>query len=245
MDALQDELGSTYPLLKITLLGVNLQGLESGNSQAVSGRDLGLLQDVDANHDSASDAWTLWNVAWRDLVILDAKNSKLSVFNLTEHNLATASEYATLRELLVDAAMAGQKPWMNPTQPNDVDSDGVVAPHDVLVSINSINRDSSRELPPPTGVALPALRYDTNGDGFLAPSDVLQIINYINLHGNHGEGESASRESGSADEATADALIAPTSRIGEQHTTAALCGANAIRPRDGASPAFLRNCHSD
>lgn len=188
---MQAELRTSYPLLRIQLLGVNLMGHESGNSLIVAGRNIPMLQDRDSNQDGQSDAWTAWATEWRDVVILDGQNAKTGVFNLTQHNLATASEYETLKTMLIDAAMTNQKPWTNPTLGVDTDADGVVVPKDVLVIINTINADGSRKLPPPTGSVLPEFRYDVNGDGFVAPSDVLQVINYINSHGSAGEGEAS------------------------------------------------------
>ena len=186
---MQAELGTSYPLLRIQLLGVNLMGHESGNSLIVAGRTIPMLQDRDSDQDGQSDAWTAWATEWRDVVILDGQNVKTGVFNLTQHNLATASEYETLKTMLIDAAMTNQKPWTNRALGVDTDVDGIVAPKDALVIINTINADGSRKMPPPTGNVLPAFRYDVNGDGFVAPGDVLQVINYINSHGNAGEGE--------------------------------------------------------
>lgn len=222
---MQAELKTSYPLLRIQLLGVNLVGHESGNSLIVAGRSLPMLQDVDANQDGQSDAWTAWATEWRDVVILDGQNVKTGVFNLTQHNLATASEYATLRTMLIDAAMASQKPWHNPTLDVDTDVDGIVAPKDVLVIINSINASGARQLPPPTGTVLPEFRYDVDGDGFVAPGDVLRVINYINLHGNSGEGE-ASPSSRLFDHPLAPGLLAATSWI------------EVATPESPESPAF-------
>lgn len=190
---MQNELEATYPLLNIQLAAVNEVGHESGNGLATEGRDLPFLQDVDANQNGISDvAYDQWNVVYRDVVILDGDNVKSGVYNLTEHNLADPANATVLRNMLLDAAMANQKPWHNWNQPMDCDVDGVVAPHDALVVINTINREGARQLPPPTGTVLPQYRYDSSGDGFAAPGDVLQIINYINAHGSSGEGEAAS-----------------------------------------------------
>ena len=37
-------------------------------------------------------------------VILNAKNEKIDVYNLTDHNLANAANYAELKQKLLDAA---------------------------------------------------------------------------------------------------------------------------------------------
>jgi len=62
-------------------------------------RDLPWLQDT-----ARDDVWGSWDVAYRDLVILDADNRKVAVFNLTEHNLDDPAEVDALRQLLLDAA---------------------------------------------------------------------------------------------------------------------------------------------
>jgi hypothetical protein len=64
-----------------------------------TGRTLAWLQD-----NAAQAVWDSWQVTYRDLVILDRKNWRIGVFNLTEHNLAVPAEYATLKQKLLDAA---------------------------------------------------------------------------------------------------------------------------------------------
>ncbi len=81
----------------IQLLGVNGIGHESGNSLATEARDLPLAQDtLEVN------AWGLWQVTWRDVVILDRANVMVAVYNLTEHNLSLPAEYAGLKSLLLE-----------------------------------------------------------------------------------------------------------------------------------------------
>lgn len=99
---MRNDLALNRPDLAIQILGVNHRGYEAGNGSITSGRDIPWLQDVDADHDGQSDVWTSWNVDYRDVVILDAANNKLEVFNLTTHDLS--QDYLSLRELLVDAA---------------------------------------------------------------------------------------------------------------------------------------------
>ncbi len=87
--------------LKVQILGVNGIGLESGNPTITSGRDLPWLQDT-----AAEDVWTKWAVTYRDVVILDSAGYRVGVYNLTEHDLADTGNFATLKQLLVDAANA-------------------------------------------------------------------------------------------------------------------------------------------
>jgi hypothetical protein len=160
-----------------------------------TGRDLPWLQDVDSNSNNVSDVWyDRWQIVYRDVVILDGNNAQTGVYNLTEHDLANPTAYAEFKEMLLDAAVANQKPWQNPDQPLDCDRDGFIVPRDVLLVINEINRSGARKLPAPAGTTLPAVRYDANGDGFVTSNDVLQIINHINAVGNSGEGEGGEGE---------------------------------------------------
>ncbi len=208
MDTLQKELKAAYPALRIQFLGVNEQGQESGNPSMTAGRALPLLQDVDANTNSKSDVWyDRWNVAFRDVVILDGSNDKVGVYNVTVHNLATPENYATLREMLVDAAMANQKPWRNPGNPLDADNDQSVVALDALVIINRLNATGPQELPPPTTSQLAPPFYDCSGDNQITAQDALQVINYLN--GNTaGAGEGEGDASASASAAQIQAILA-------------------------------------
>ena len=50
------------------------------------------------------DVWKSWAVTYRDVVILDADNQKVAVYNLTEHDLADSANYATLKSMLLGGA---------------------------------------------------------------------------------------------------------------------------------------------
>ena len=102
---MEKELNASYPALGIELLGVNFWGQEPGNASATQGRDIPMLQDVDTDGNGASDVWNLWDVEYRDVAILDGSNTKVGTYNLTPNDLADQNNYATLREMLVDAAM--------------------------------------------------------------------------------------------------------------------------------------------
>ncbi|NQU20422.1 MAG: PEP-CTERM sorting domain-containing protein [Candidatus Nealsonbacteria bacterium] len=101
---MQKDLDANHPELDIRIFGVNQRGYESQNSLATAGRDIPWLQDVDLNLDGQSDAWTSWNVTYRDVVILDAENQKLGAFNLTSHDLQYPGNYNELRQTLIAAA---------------------------------------------------------------------------------------------------------------------------------------------
>ncbi|MCY0992525.1 hypothetical protein OV203_35625 [Nannocystis sp. ILAH1] len=94
------ELNGEFPDLGIELLGVNGAGFESGVPQMASGRFIPLLQDV-----AEVDAWTQWEVVYRDVIILDRDGAPVGVFNLTEHDLSMMGEYEALKGMLLDVAM--------------------------------------------------------------------------------------------------------------------------------------------
>lgn len=63
-----------------------------------AGRTLPWLQDrIDV------DVWRRWAVVYRDVIILDAANRRVGVFNLTTHDLSRPEDYAALKQQLLDA----------------------------------------------------------------------------------------------------------------------------------------------
>jgi hypothetical protein len=83
----------------VQLLGVNAVGQEAFNDLMCQGRVLPWLQDT-----PAQDVWTRWGVTWRDVVILGPDNSRVTVFNLTTHDLSDTTNYHALKRLLLAAA---------------------------------------------------------------------------------------------------------------------------------------------
>ena len=71
--------------------------------------------------------------------------------------------------------------WRNPVDSLDVDSDGFIAPLDVLVVINYINSGEPKSLPPQRDPTKPF--FDTDGDQVVSPLDVLRVINELNSEG--------------------------------------------------------------
>lgn len=96
---MQRELDAEHPELEISLLGVNGAGYESGVPLMVEQRTIALLQDT-----SKVDAWSRWQVVYRDVVILDREGAPVGVYNLTEHDLSGMQAYETLKGMLLDAA---------------------------------------------------------------------------------------------------------------------------------------------
>lgn len=85
--------------LDVKIHGVNQVGHESGNATACQDKDLPWLQEVPEVL-----VWSAWNVAYRDVVILDGKNVPVQVFNLTDNNLGDPAKFAILKSLLTDLA---------------------------------------------------------------------------------------------------------------------------------------------
>ncbi len=96
---MQAEIDTTTTAHPVRILGVNAVGQETGNAAICSGRTLPWLQDT-----PQADVWTAWRVNFRDLVILDTRNHVINVYNLTDHNLADSTNYATLKSMLITAA---------------------------------------------------------------------------------------------------------------------------------------------
>jgi len=92
---MQTELAGT----NVQILGVNQIGAETGNIAACDGRDIPWLQDT-----FAENAWALWTVTYRDVYILGPDNELVGVYNLTEHDLSNAADYAELKTMLMTAA---------------------------------------------------------------------------------------------------------------------------------------------
>ncbi|MBK8998098.1 MAG: hypothetical protein IPM35_20435 [Myxococcales bacterium] len=98
---MQKELGSVSTKKQIQILGVNGNGLESGNAGMTAGRTLPWLQDT-----LATDVWKSWAVEYRDVVVLDEENRPVAVYNLTTYDLGNPTNFAQLKSILVGAANA-------------------------------------------------------------------------------------------------------------------------------------------
>ena len=179
---MQQELTETYPELKIQIIGMNQIGHESGNPSVTADRTTPWLQDIDVDEDGLTDNWlTSWPYEYRDVVIVDADNMPIDIYNLTVHDLNKPENYATMREMLLDAAQGDvTATWTNPTEPLDVNNDTFISPLDALLILNDLNSVGARELGSPGSGQTPPPFVDTNGDGFISPIDALSILNYLN-----------------------------------------------------------------
>ncbi|MCA9620132.1 MAG: hypothetical protein KC731_13995 [Myxococcales bacterium] len=89
--------------MAVQILGVNEDGHQQADYNAAGkicdGRDLPFLESGPSDS-----AWTDWRVTYRDVVVLNADNEVVAVFNLTSHDLADAANHAALRDILTGAA---------------------------------------------------------------------------------------------------------------------------------------------
>ena len=96
---MQAEILAAKPDSQIRVGGVNAVDSESANALITADRVLPWLQDVEA-----VDAWSSWDVTNRDVVVVDADNAKVAVYNLTVHDLGVPANYAELLAILRAAA---------------------------------------------------------------------------------------------------------------------------------------------
>jgi hypothetical protein len=76
--------------------------------------------------------------------------------------------------------------WQNPREPLDVNDDNNISALDVLLIVNEINANGTRNLQGTNVTSPPYI--DVTGDSLVSAVDVLTVINFINQRGN-GEGE--------------------------------------------------------
>ncbi len=77
---------------------MNGVGYESANATIVANNDIPWLQDT-----AAQDVWSRWAPTYRDVIILDAENRPIAVYNLTVHDLQSPAAFAELKALLLGA----------------------------------------------------------------------------------------------------------------------------------------------
>jgi len=96
---MQHDVDTVSTARAIRILGINQAGQEAGNPVMCQGRTLPWLQDT-----PAANVWASWHVTWRDVVVLDADNKVIRVYNLTDNDLNDPARYAELRGILLTAA---------------------------------------------------------------------------------------------------------------------------------------------
>lgn len=94
--------GAEDPPLDLRILGVNEAGEESGNASMCANRTCAWLQDV-----VTVNVWnSLWKPVYRDVWILNTRNEKVFVYNLTTHDLNQVAKYDELKSAMLAAARA-------------------------------------------------------------------------------------------------------------------------------------------
>jgi hypothetical protein len=78
---------------------VNGVGYEEKNDEMCEGRDLAWLQDT-----AGAKVWNDWGVIYRDVIMLDADNKLVGVYNVTDQDLVLDENYAALFALMEEAA---------------------------------------------------------------------------------------------------------------------------------------------
>lgn len=197
---MQAELRAAYPELEITILGINQFDQGAENALMMAGRSLPWLQDVDANSDGQSDVWSAWSAQWRDVMIVDGDNVRVATYNVTNNNLGTAANYATLRDMILDAAFHDQRPYCNWRTPLDASGDALINMADVQCLFDTMNSLGARALAKPASGESISLFYDVNRDGHVSPIDALQVVNYLKSTGNANVAPSVNADNFSATE---------------------------------------------
>jgi hypothetical protein len=95
---MMNELSSEHPGA-VQLMAVNQVGHESSTDTMADLGDIPLLQDT-----AETDAWTTWNVEYRDVVIVNTEGKQVEAYNLTTYDLSNPDNYATLKDKLRTAA---------------------------------------------------------------------------------------------------------------------------------------------
>jgi hypothetical protein len=94
---MQAELQIEHP--DIHILGINMIGAEGGMGEVSLISTLPVVND-----DTVVHVWQDWGAVWRDVIILNRANEPIYTYNLTTYNLADPTNYATLKQMFIDAA---------------------------------------------------------------------------------------------------------------------------------------------
>lgn len=96
---MQKELDAEALPVSVQVAGVNEAGEERDNARICDERDLPWLQESRSHS-----VWGAWDVSYRDVIILNADNEVVTIYNLTSHSLAETHNYDELKDLLRQAA---------------------------------------------------------------------------------------------------------------------------------------------
>jgi PEP-CTERM motif/Dockerin type I domain len=73
-------------------------------------------------------------------------------------------------------SLASAATWQNPTDADDVDNSGVIAPRDALIDVNRLNLVGIGAVP---SSGSPPPYYDVTGDDLVTPADALHVFNRL------------------------------------------------------------------
>ena len=90
---MQEQLGTD----DVVIVGINEAGFETANDLMTNGRDLPWLQDT-----AEDDVWNTWVHEYRDVRMLDRQGVEVSVYNLTDNDLADPANFGALKSTLED-----------------------------------------------------------------------------------------------------------------------------------------------
>jgi hypothetical protein len=131
--------------------------------------------------------------------------------------LCNASQSAATCQ--VDTAANSARPqWQNPSEPLDVNNDGVVSPVDALIVINDLNSNGMRELPSENPQTVDPRYIDVSGDGFVSPVDVLRVVNFVNSAIGMGEPSGSETSTDKPSSPVVDAAESPVVTLGRVST---------------------------
>ena len=92
------ELENSHPNLDVEMFAINMPG-SGGATSLASNIHLPMVQDT-----GSLGIWSDWGAAWRDVYILNENNELVMVYNLTQNNLGSSSNYNTLMSHFIDLA---------------------------------------------------------------------------------------------------------------------------------------------
>lgn len=96
---MQDEIDALGLPVDVQIIGINEAGFASGNDTMTDGRDLPWLQDTEE-----AAVWDRWDVAFRDVILVDERNEEITRFNVTSNPLSSDANYDALLNLFIEAA---------------------------------------------------------------------------------------------------------------------------------------------
>jgi hypothetical protein len=96
---IQTQLHAEGLAVPVRILGVNPFDHARSNPAMCAGRDLPWLQETETD-----DVWSAWSVTYRDVIVLDADNVPVDVYNVTDYDLSVEANREELKQKLRAAA---------------------------------------------------------------------------------------------------------------------------------------------